>query len=366
MSWSGGPVLGIETSCDETSAGIVQDGEIRGHVVASQDAHIAFGGVVPEIAARAHIRQLDPVVRAALEDAGLAADELAGVGVTTGPGLIGCLLVGVSWAKAVAFGLGLPLVGVHHMEAHLFANSLESPDAKPPFVALLVSGGHTLLLWVPEWGRYALLGQTRDDAAGEAFDKVARRLGLPYPGGPEIQRAAVRGEAGRYVLPRPMLKSSSGPGDAAWFDFSFSGLKTAAALLAAEIEEAGEGELERSRPDLAAEFQEAVVDVLVAKTLRATELTGCRRVILGGGVACNGRLRERMAAALEPDGEMFAPTPRLATDNGAMVARVAEHRLASGERSDLDLTADPSLPFPGLLPWSPAELAGSGAGAGKA
>ncbi|MEJ2338480.1 MAG: tRNA (adenosine(37)-N6)-threonylcarbamoyltransferase complex transferase subunit TsaD [Gemmatimonadales bacterium] len=362
MTWKGGPVLGIETSCDETSAGIVEDGEILGHVVASQDAHRAFGGVVPEIAARAHLRQLDRVVEAALEEAGMSADRLAGVGVTTGPGLIGCLLVGVNWAKALAFSRGLPIVGVHHMEAHLFANSLERPEAEPPFVALLVSGGHTLLLWVPEWGRYSLLGQTRDDAAGEAFDKVARRLGLGYPGGPEIQRAAARGRAGRYSLPRPMLRTVDGPEDPAWFDFSFSGLKTALSLLVAKIEEE-EGALERSRDDLAAEFQAAVVEVLVAKTMRATELTGCRRVIIGGGVACNSPLRERLAEILSGDGELYAPTPRLATDNGAMVARLAEQRLVAGERDGLDLSADPSLPFPGLEPWRPAELHGAAAGA---
>jgi N6-L-threonylcarbamoyladenine synthase len=346
VTWKGGPVLGIETSCDETSAGVIQDGRILGHVVASQDVHAAFGGVVPEIAARAHLGQLDRVVEAALDEAGLSVDRLGGVGVTTGPGLIGCLLVGVNWAKALAFGQGLPIVGVHHMEAHLFANSLERPEAQPPFVALLVSGGHTLLLWVPEWRRYALLGQTRDDAAGEAFDKVARRLGLGYPGGPEIQRAAARGQAGRYSLPRPMMRTADGPDDPAWFDFSFSGLKTALSLLAGSIETEGEGALEGARDDLAAEFQEAVVDVLVAKTLRATELTGCRRVIIGGGVACNSPLRERLGEVLSDGGELYAPTPRLAADNGAMVARLAEYRLLAGERDGLDLSADPSLPFP--------------------
>ncbi len=341
-------MLGIETSCDETSAGVVGDGEILGHVVASQDAHAAFGGVVPEIAARAHIRQIDRVVDAALRQADLEPARLGGVGVTSGPGLIGSLLVGVNWAKALAFGLDLPLIGVHHMEAHLFANSLEHPEATPPFVALLVSGGHTLLVWVSEWSRYELLGQTRDDAAGEAFDKVARRLGLSYPGGPQIEREAARGRAERFTLPRPMLASRGGPDDPAWLDFSFSGLKTAMALLAAQIEEEGAGELERQRPDLAAAFQEAVVEVLVTKTLRATELTGCRRVLLGGGVACNSRLRAVFAEELAPDGELFAPSARLATDNGAMVARLAEHYLAEGERSGPDLSADPSLPFPAI------------------
>jgi len=345
-----GPVLGIETSCDECSAGVLgADGRLLGHVIATQDAHAAFGGVVPEIAARAHLRQLDRVVEAALDRAGVDAAGLAGVGVTAGPGLVGSLLIGVSWAKAFAYGRGLPLLGVHHMEAHLFANSVERPEAAPPFVALLVSGGHTLLLHAPEWGRYELLGETRDDAAGEAFDKVARRLRLGWPGGPAIERAARRGTPGRFELPRPMLSGTDAPGDPAWLDFSFSGLKTAASLLAGRIEEEGApGALEAAVPDLAAEFQAAVLDVLVHKTLRAVELVGCRRVLLGGGVARNGALSERMTAALGPDGELFVPPPRLATDNGAMVARVAAWRLARGERSGLDLNADPSLPFPGL------------------
>ena len=366
MAWQSGPVLGIETSCDETSAGIVENGRIRGHVVASQDGHAAFGGVVPEIAARAHMRQLDRVVEAALAEAGLDAGQLAGVGVTAGPGLIGCLLVGVSWAKALAFGLDLPLVGVHHMEAHLFANALERPEAEPPFVALLVSGGHTLLLWVPEWDRYALLGQTRDDAAGEAFDKVARRLGLSYPGGPEIQRAAALGRPGRHSLPRPMVKGADGPEDPAWFDFSFSGLKTAVSLLVSEIETEGSEALERERADLAAEFQQAIVDVLVTKTMRAVELTGCGRVMLGGGVACNSSLRAHLAEALGGEGRLYAPTPRLAADNGAMVARLAEHRLARGQQDEPDLSADPSLPFPGLEPWSVADFSGPGVAAQRA
>ncbi len=347
-----GPVLGIETSCDETSAGVVHGERILGHVIASQDAHAAFGGVVPEIAARAHLRKIDPVTRAALEEADVAAEELVGVGVTAGPGLVGSLLVGVNWAKAFAFAHDLPLVGVHHMEAHLFAGVLESEAARPPFVALLVSGGHTLLLHAPEWGRYHLLGRTRDDAAGEAFDKVARRLGLGYPGGPEIEREAARGEPGRFSLPRPMLRAADRPGDDGYFDFSFSGLKTAAALLAAELEEGGEGALEEARADVAAEFQAAVVDVLATKTMRAVELTGRRKVLLGGGVACNAALRARMADELGEEGRLVAASPRLSTDNGAMVACLAAHRLSRGERSGWELNADPALPFPGLEAWS--------------
>jgi N6-L-threonylcarbamoyladenine synthase len=341
-----GRVLGIETSCDETSAAIVSDGEIRGLAIASQDAHAAFGGVVPEIAARAHLQTVDAMVSHALTDAGLTADQVEGVGVTVGPGLVGALLVGVNWAKAFAFGRDLPLIGVHHMEGHLFATALEHPAAVPPFIALLVSGGHTLLVEARAWGDYRLLGTTRDDAAGEAFDKVARRLGLGYPGGPEIERVAAEGTPGRVSLPRPMLSSRDQHGDAAYYDMSFSGLKTAVSLLADDLER--DGSFESVVADVAAEFQEAVVDVLCAKVLRAVEETGVRKVVLGGGVARNGRLRETMGDRLGENGALYAPSPRLATDNAAMIAAVAAHRLSEGERSEWSLNADPALAFPGL------------------
>ncbi len=359
--WRTGPVLGIESSCDECSAAVLDGDRLLGHVIATQDAHAAFGGVVPEIAARAHLRQMDAVVAASLDRAGLGVSELAGVGVTAGPGLVGSLLVGVNWAKAFAFGRGLPLVGIHHMEAHLFANSIEDPSAGPPFVGLLVSGGHTLLVFAREWGRYELLGETRDDAAGEAFDKVARRLGLGWPGGPAIEREAASGTAGRFDLPRPMLDPGQDASDSSYLDFSFSRLKTAVALLAADLEEGGgPGALAAAVPDLAAEFQAAALDVLVHKTLRAVQITGCRRVLLGGGVARNGVLAERMRTALGTAGELFVPSPRLATDNGAMVARVAAWRLSRGERSGLGLNADPSLAFPGLTRTPGAHRAGAG------
>lgn len=346
----GDPVLGIETSCDETSAAVVSGDGLLGHVILSQDAHERFGGVVPEIAARAHLRRLDDVVSAALDEAGLTVDAVAGVGVTAGPGLIGALLVGVNWAKGFAWSRELPFVGVHHMEAHVHANSVDSPEASPPFVALLVSGGHTMLLDVAGWGRYRLLGQTRDDAVGEAFDKVARLLGLGFPGGPEIERAARRGRPGVHRLPRPMLSPADGPSDAGWLDFSFSGLKTAAVLLVDEIRErAGDEGVERAVPDVAAEFQAAVLDVLVAKTRRALDATGHGRVLLGGGVARNNRLRERFGAELD-GADVHVPPPRLATDNAAMIAHLARRRLLAGERSGLDLNADPSYPFPGLVP----------------
>lgn len=348
MSFRGGPVLGIESSCDETSAAVVSEGRVRGHVILSQDAHAVFGGVVPEIAARQHLAHIDGVVSRTLAEAGITPGDLAGVGVTAGPGLVGALLVGLNWAKGFAFGLGVPVVGVHHMEAHLYANSLDAPEATPPFVALLVSGGHTLLLHAPAWGEYTLLGATRDDAVGEAFDKVARRLGLGFPGGPEIEKLARRGVPGTYALPRPMMSSREGPDDAGYFDFSFSGLKTAVSLLFGEIEADSNADLESARAHVAAEFQEAVVDVLVGKTLRAVEHTGCRRVLLGGGVARNGPLRDRLAEALEPNGQLFAPSPRLSTDNAAMVARLAEQKLLDGRADGLDLNANPGLPFPGL------------------
>lgn len=353
-------ILGLETSCDETSAAVLGIREttgtgaaeqvettILGHVILSQDVHAIYGGVVPELAARAHLRVLDDVVDEALSAAGIELDEVDAIGVTAGPGLIGALLVGVSWAKGVAHALDIPLVAVHHMEAHLFAPSIENPRARPPFVALLVSGGHTLLLHVPDWGEYRLLGETRDDAAGEAFDKVAKLLELPYPGGPHLARLALEGDRGRHRFPRPMLRGNQQPGDDDYFDFSFSGLKTAVAIRVGELED--EGALESERAHLAAGFEEAAVDVLARKTMRAVDETGCRRVLLGGGVSANVRLRESLAERLGAEGTLFHASPRLSLDNGAMVARAAAFRLERGERAGLDVTADASLPFPGLV-----------------
>ena len=341
-------ILGLETSCDETSAAVLKAPDtLKGHVIYSQDEHILYGGVVPEIAARAHIQRIDEVVDRALVEAGCTLSDIDAVAVTAGPGLIGALLVGVCWAKAAAFGLGRPLVAVHHMEAHLFAPSLENPDAVPPFVALLVSGGHTLLLHVPEWGTYHWLGQTRDDAAGEAFDKVARLLGMPYPGGTAIEAAASRGDEKRYRFPRPMLRRNQRPGDDDFYDFSFSGLKTAVVTVVREIEE--DRPLGPERENVAASFQAAVVDVLTEKTMRAVEEMDCPRVLLGGGVAANGRLREALATRLEPDGVLLNASPRLSLDNGAMVARAGAFRLGRGEIASLDVSPDPNLPFPGLM-----------------
>ena len=355
MSAAGaGPlVLGLETSCDETSAAVLdEDDRILGHVILSQDVHEVYGGVVPELAARAHLQKVDAVVSSALQSAGVSLEDIGVFGVTAGPGLIGALLVGVCWTKAVAYGLERPWVPVHHMEAHLFAPSLEDPEAEPPFVALLVSGGHTLLLHAEEWGRYRLLGQTRDDAAGEAFDKVAKLLGLPYPGGPSIQRVAQMGDAARHRLPRPMLRRNQRPGEADFYDFSFSGLKTAVVELAASLE--AEGRLEDERAHVAASFQEAAVDVLVAKTLRAVEETACDRVVLGGGVSANRLLRERMAERLTEagGGRVFHASPRLSLDNGAMVARAARFRYQRGDSGAPHGSASANLPFPGLVEGS--------------
>jgi len=349
-------VLGLETSCDETSAAIIAgDNSILGHVILSQDVHEIYGGVVPELAARAHLQKIDDVVDEALDQAGIEMKDIDIFGVTAGPGLIGALLVGVCWVKAVAYGLDKPWVAVHHMEAHLFAPLLEHSDAEPPFVALLVSGGHTLLLHVTAWGEYRLLGQTRDDAAGEAFDKVAKLLGLPYPGGPSVERLAEAGDDTRHRLPRPMLRRNQRPGDPDYYDFSFSGLKTAVVELVRVLE--AEGRIDDERAHVVAAFQRAAVDVLVAKTMRAVEQTGCSRVVLGGGVSANQALRDAMAirladAAGERPGEkgrLFYSSSRLSMDNGAMVARAARFRFDRGDMSPLEGSASASLPFPGMI-----------------
>jgi len=351
-------VLGLETSCDETSAAVLAgDHRILGHVILSQDVHEVYGGVVPELAARAHLQKVDAVVMEALAQADVALEDIDIFGVTAGPGLIGALLVGVCWMKSVAYAMDRPWVAVHHMEAHLFAPSLEEPDAEPPFVALLVSGGHTLLLHATEWGEYRLLGRTRDDAAGEAFDKVAKLLGLPYPGGPAIERLAVSGDASRHRLPRPMLRRNQRPGDADFYDFSFSGLKTAVVELVRSVEL--EGRLEAERANIAAAFQQAAIDVLAAKTMRAVEQTGCERVVLGGGVSANRSLRDEIAERLDAiesgsrdEGthrRVYVASPRLSLDNGAMVARAARFRFDRGEVAPLDGSASASLPFPGMI-----------------
>ena len=339
-------VLGIETSCDETSAAVLHgagDAVIQDSlVILSQDIHRVFGGVVPEIASRAHLTAIVPVVERALADSG--GDAVDAVAVTNAPGLVGALLVGVSFAKAYAFARGVPVIGVHHMEGHLFATALEHPGAVPPFTALLVSGGHTLLMDVEAWGRYRLLGRTRDDAAGEAFDKVAKLLGLPYPGGPHVERAAAGADSGAYRFARPMLRRNQTPQDSEFYDVSFSGLKTAV------LNAVRTADLERDRPAIARAFQDALIETLVEKTVRAVVQHGRSRVVLGGGVACNATLVGAMRDRLVSRGvEVFAPSARLATDNAAMIARAGLFHLERGERSALDLNAFAAQPIPGLV-----------------
>ncbi|MEM7341009.1 MAG: tRNA (adenosine(37)-N6)-threonylcarbamoyltransferase complex transferase subunit TsaD [Actinomycetota bacterium] len=328
-------MLAIETSCDETSVAVVERGPtgaltVHANVVSSQVAtHAEFGGVVPEVASRAHLDMLEPVVSAALAEAGVSGGDLDAVAATHGPGLIGALLVGVSSAKALSVAWDVPYVEVNHMEGHLFAAFLERPDLPLPLVVLLVSGGHTMLVKVREPGEYRILGSTVDDAAGEAFDKVARYLGLGYPGGPIIDRLAVDGDRTAIRFPRGMIDEG--------LDFSFSGMKTAVINYVRRNPDA-------TNEDLAAGFQEAVVDVLVTKTLRAAEATDAAAVALGGGVAANSRLRERFASAAVAAGlDHLVPDRSFCTDNAAMIAAAGLWRLDHDGPSGLDGGADPSL-----------------------
>jgi N6-L-threonylcarbamoyladenine synthase len=344
-------LLGIETSCDETSAAVLSgtgdDVKLESLVILSQDVHRVFGGVVPELASRAHLTSIVPVAERALADASVSLGDVDAVAVTAGPGLVGALLVGVSFGKAVAHGSGAALVGVHHMEGHLFATSLEHADAVPPFTALLVSGGHTLLIDVERWGSYRMLGGTRDDAAGEAFDKVAKLLGLPYPGGRHIEQLAGQAsddEARAFRFTKPMVRGDQQLGDPDYFDVSFSGLKTAV-LLAVR----GSKDLERDARGIARAFQDALIGSLVEKTARAVRAFDRTRVVLGGGVACNQALAAAMRERVAPMGAaVFAPKPRLATDNAAMIARAGLFHFERGVRDSLSLNAFASMPIPGM------------------
>jgi N6-L-threonylcarbamoyladenine synthase len=341
-------ILGIETSCDETSVAVLDgrgdDVQLRSLVILSQDVHKVFGGVVPELASRAHLTSIVPVMQRALTDADAALDSVDAVAVTMGPGLVGALLVGVSFGKSLAASIHRPVVGVHHMEGHIFATSLDHKDAVPPFTALLVSGGHTLLLDVEAWGRYRILGRTRDDAAGEAFDKVAKLLGLPYPGGPHLEKLARDGKRGAVRFARPMLRRDQRFGDADFFDVSFSGLKTAV------LNEVRSENGKSSPADVALGFQDSLIETLVEKTARAAEHFERSRVILGGGVAANRVLVEAMRQRMAQFGaSVYAPSGRLATDNAAMIARAGLFHFELGERAGLDLNAYASLPLPGLI-----------------
>ncbi|NNF11095.1 MAG: tRNA (adenosine(37)-N6)-threonylcarbamoyltransferase complex transferase subunit TsaD [Acidimicrobiia bacterium] len=332
---SDGPVvLGIETSCDETGLGVVAGTELRANVLASQvDLHARFGGVVPEVAARAHVESVRHLAHRALAEAGVHQADLGGVAATQGPGLVGALVVGFTFAKSLAWALGKPFIGVNHMEGHLFAPLLGDPEFAPPAVVLLVSGGHSQVVHMRDWGDYEILGSTIDDAAGEALDKTARFLGLGYPGGPAIDRLASEGDPGAVDFPRALADRP--------YDFSFSGLKTSLMTFVRTNHEAG------TLPplaDVAASLQEAIVDVLVAKTFNAVEATGVEIVGGGGGVMANSRLRRRLQEEANRRGvRLFVPPQELCTDNGAMIAVVGSHKLARGEITNLNADVDAGL-----------------------
>lgn len=329
-------ILGIETSCDETSAAVLKDGRtLLSHVISSQIAiHRKYGGVVPEVASREHILHFRDVVGQALVEADLGFQDLAAVAVTYGPGLVGSLLVGVAGAKAMAYAAGIPLIGVNHLEGHIYANFLVYPELEFPLLALLVSGGHTHLVYFRGHGDFKVLGHTRDDAAGEAFDKIARALGLGYPGGPQIQEAAAAGDAFAYEFPRAMLEPGS-------LDFSFSGMKSAVLNTMNSARMKG---IELKVIDLAASFQQAVVDVLVEKAMLAQENTGAQTVVLAGGVAANALLRHSLSERLGARGvQLFYPPPALCTDNGAMIATAGYYHFLVRDFAAWTLNAVPGL-----------------------
>ena len=329
-------ILAIETSCDETAAAVVKNGrEVLSNIISSQIAlHTLYGGVVPEIASRKHIEKINQVIEQALAEADVTLDELDAIGVTYGPGLVGALLVGVAEAKAISYAKGIPLVGVHHIEGHISANYIENPDLEPPFGCLVVSGGHTHLVAVKDYGEYEILGRTRDDAAGEASDKVARAIGLGYPGGPKIDKAAKEGNPQAISFPRAKIGDSE-------YDFSFSGLKSAVLNYINGCRMKGE---EISVPDVAASFQKAVTDVLVEHSMHAVREYGFKKMAIAGGVASNSALRSAMEEACRKENvKFYRPSPILCTDNAAMIGAAAYYEFQKGFRSDFSLNAVPNL-----------------------
>lgn len=330
--------MAIESSCDETSAAIVLEGrEVLSNIIASQiKVHEVFGGVVPEIASRHHLDNINRVTDQALQEAGVTMDEVDFIGVTYGPGLVGALLIGLATAKAYAFAAGKPLVGVHHIQGHISANYIEHRDLEPPFMALVISGGHTNIIEVTDYNQCKVLGGTRDDAAGEAFDKVARVLGLGYPGGPLIDKIAKEGNSHAVEFKRVFLEKDS-------LDFSFSGIKTGVLNYINSEKQAGR---EINTADIAASFQQAVMDVIVAKTVGAAVKMNKDKIVLAGGVAANSKLREMLGEACQREGiKLYAPSPILCTDNAAMIGCAAYYQYKAGIVHGLDLDADPNLPL---------------------
>jgi N6-L-threonylcarbamoyladenine synthase len=331
-------LLAIETSCDETAAAVLNEAELLSNTIATQEIHQLYGGVVPELASRAHVQHLVPVVKKALSQAQMAQNDLEAIAVTYGPGLIGSLLVGVSFAKGLALQLGVPLLGVNHLEGHLFSTNIKAGGPEPPFLSLIISGGHTILTLVREWGQYEILGQTQDDAAGEAFDKVAKILGLAYPGGPAIEKLAASGNARAIDFPQARLKNTNSNHH---FDFSFSGLKTAVLYYVRKL---SAPDLEQQRADIAASFQNALINALVENVGLAQAQFSTTAVALAGGVACNRALRQAFAKLGEQHGfQLHFPEPIFCTDNAAMIGRAAHFHLANGKRSPLSLAPDPGL-----------------------
>lgn len=329
-------ILAIESSCDETAAAVVKNGrEVLSNVISSQiDLHTLYGGVVPEIASRKHIEKINQVIEEALSQAGVTLEEITAVGVTYGPGLVGALLVGVAEAKAISYAKKLPLVGVHHIEGHISANYIENPDLEPPFICLVVSGGHTHLVAVRDYGKYEILGYTRDDAAGEAFDKVARAIGLGYPGGPKIDKLSKEGDPQAILFPRPKFEDSP-------YDFSFSGLKSAVLNYLNGCQMKGEAV---NRADVAASFQKAVCDVLVEHAMQAVRDSGLDKFAIAGGVASNSSLRAAFAeACAKQKVKFYHPSPIFCTDNAAMIGAAAYYEYIAGKRDGLDLNAVPNL-----------------------
>lgn len=331
-------ILAIESSCDETAVAIVRNGRtVLSNIISSQIAlHTVYGGVVPEIASRKHIEKIDYCIKAALEEAALTFDDIDAIAVTYGPGLVGALLVGVSEAKALAFALNKPLIGVHHIEGHISANFIENKELEPPFVCLVASGGHSHLVVVKDYGEYEIIGQTRDDAAGEAFDKVARAIGLGYPGGPKIDKAAREGNPDAIEFPKTKIEGAQ-------YDFSFSGLKSAVLNYINGAEMKGEP---INQADLAASFQKNVVDVLAGHAIDAVKEYGYNKLAIAGGVASNTALRERLEKDCADNGiSFYRPSPVLCTDNAAMIGAAAYYEYLKGVRSGLDLNAVPNLPL---------------------
>ncbi|MCH7818293.1 MAG: tRNA (adenosine(37)-N6)-threonylcarbamoyltransferase complex transferase subunit TsaD [Candidatus Marinimicrobia bacterium] len=326
-------VLGIETSCDETAASVVDDLNILSNVVSSQTIHKKYGGIVPEFASREQIRALIPIVESALAEADSSLENIDGIAVTCGPGLAGSLLMGLNFAKGISLASNKSYIAVNHLEGHLFANRLSDPDLNPPFVFLLVSGGHTQLIHVKDWGDYAILGATLDDAVGEAFDKVAKMLGLGYPGGPEIDRLAQRGDSSFQYFPRAL--------DGKGYDFSFSGIKTSVLYY---LKKQKDGFIEKHIEDISASFQKAVVEILTKKTIHAVKFLNLDQIVVGGGVSANSGLREELTSKSEADSiKTIFPPISLTTDNGAMIAAVGAYYLEKGLSSSLTMNVYPNL-----------------------